>query len=131
MPSIPPSHHDLLQSPVATLATIAPDGRPQLTEVWFLAEGDSVALSLNTDRQKTKNLLARPGCSLFILDLANPQRYIELRGDAEISPDADGAFVDKVGKKYGVNLRDYDQPGEERVVVRIIPHRINAVNMGG
>jgi PPOX class probable F420-dependent enzyme len=131
MPSIPPSHHDLLQSPVATLATIAPDGRPQLTEVWFLAEGDSVALSLNTDRQKTKNLMARPGCSLFILDLANPQRYIELRGDAEISPDADGAFVDKVGKKYGVNLRDYDQPGEERVVVRIIPHRINAVNMGG
>ena len=131
MPSIPPSHHALLQSPVATLATIAPDGRPQLTEVWFLAEGDSVALSLNTDRQKTKNLLARPGCSLFILDLANPQRYIELRGDAGISPDADGAFVDKVGKKYGVNLRDYDQPGEERVVVRIIPHRINAVNMGG
>jgi PPOX class probable F420-dependent enzyme len=131
MPSIPPTHQDLLQSPVATLATIAPDGRPQLTEVWFLAEGDSVALSLNTDRQKTKNLMAHPGCSLLILDLANPQRYIELRGDAEISADEDGAFVDKVGKKYGVNLRDYDQPGEERVVVRIIPHRINAVNMGG
>jgi hypothetical protein len=39
--------------------------------------------------------------------------------------------VDRVGTKYGVNLRDYDQPGDERVVVRIIPHRVNAVNMGG
>jgi PPOX class probable F420-dependent enzyme len=114
---------------VATLATIGADERPQLTEVWFLADGDSVSLSLNTDRQKTKNLMARPGCCLFILDLADPQRYLELRGDAEIT--TDDSFVDKVSKKYGVNLRDYDQPGEERVVVRIVPKRINAVNMGG
>ncbi|HWD96092.1 MAG TPA: PPOX class F420-dependent oxidoreductase [Acidimicrobiales bacterium] len=129
MPTIPSTHHDLLQSRVATLATIGADERPQLTEVWFLADGDSVSLSLNTDRQKTKNLMARPGCSLFILDLADPQRYLELRGDAEIT--TDDSFVDKVSKKYGVNLRDYDQPGEERVVVRIVPKRINAVNMGG
>jgi PPOX class probable F420-dependent enzyme len=129
MPTIPSTHHDLLQSRVATLATIGADERPQLTEVWFLADGDSVSLSLNTDRQKTKNLMARPGCCLFILDLADPQRYLELRGDAEIM--TDDSFVDKVSKKYGVNLRDYDQPGEERVVVRIVPKRINAVNMGG
>jgi PPOX class probable F420-dependent enzyme len=131
MATIPPTHLDLLQSPVGTLATIGPDGRPQLTEVWFVAEGDSVAISLNTDRQKTKNLVARSGCSFFILDLANPQRYLELRGDAEISPDDDHSFVEKVSKKYGVNVLDYDQPGEVRVVVRIVPHRINAVNMGG
>jgi PPOX class probable F420-dependent enzyme len=131
MTTIPASHHDLLQSPVATFATIGPDGRPQLSEIWFLADGDSISLSLNTSRQKTKNILARPACCLFILDIADPQRYLEIRGDAEVSADADHAFVDRVGKKYGVNLRDYDQPGDERVVVRIIPHRVNAVNMGG
>ncbi len=131
MATIPPSHYDLLESPVATLATVGPDGRPQLSEIWFLADGDSIALSLSTARQKTKNLLARPECCLFILDLADPQRYLEIRGDAEVTPDTDHAFVDRVGKKYGVNLRDYDQPGDGRVVVRIVPHRINAVNMGG
>ena len=104
MIDIPDSHHDLLQSSVATFATIGPDGRPQLTEVWFLYDNGSVALSLNSSRQKTKNLLARPQCSLLILDLAVPQRYLELRGDAEVTPD-DGSFVAKVGKKYETDLR--------------------------
>jgi PPOX class probable F420-dependent enzyme len=129
MTQVPESHRDLLESAVGTLATIGPDGRPQLSEVWFLAEDDSVALSLNTSRQKTKNLMARPQCCLFILDLAVPQRYLEIRGDAEVTPDADYAFADLVGRTYGADLRAHDRPGESRVVVRIIPHRVNAVDM--
>lgn len=108
-----------------------PDGRPQLSAVWFVADDDSIAISLNTARQKTKNLLERPACCLFILDLANPMRYLEVRGDAEVSADVDGVFVGRVNEKYGVDVRGYDQPGEERVVVRVVPHRVNAVNMGG
>ena len=114
---------------MATLATIGPDGRPQLSEVWFLFDGESVRLSLNTSRQKTKNLMARPECCLFILDLQVPQRYLELRGDAEVAPDAEYAFADQVGDKYGSDLRVHDDPGESRVVVTIAPHRINAVDM--
>jgi PPOX class probable F420-dependent enzyme len=130
MINVPDSHKDLLQSSVASLATIGPDGRPQLTEVWFLYEDGSVALSLNSNRQKTKNLVARPQCSLLILDLAVPQRYLEIRGDAEVSTD-DGSFAQRVGAKYEVDLRAYDQPSDERVVVRIVPKRINAVDMRG
>ena len=128
---IPQSHHDLLQGSVATFATIAPDGRPQLTEVWFLAEDDTVSVSMNTSRQKLKNLRERPQCCLFILDLANPQRYLEIRGDAEITADDDYSFAEKIGKKYSADLRAYDGPGDSRVVVRIVPSKINAVNMGG
>ena len=131
MPAIPPSHRDLLDGQVATLGTIGPDGRPQLSEVWFLADGDTVRLSLNTARQKTKNLQANPTASLFLLDLADPYRYLELRGDAEISPDDDYAFADRVSAKYNSDLRDHDQPGESRVVVTIHPVRVNAVNMRG
>ncbi|HEV3188368.1 MAG TPA: PPOX class F420-dependent oxidoreductase [Acidimicrobiales bacterium] len=130
MIDIPDSHQDLLQSPVATFATIGPDGRPQLSEVWFLYENGSIAISLNTGRQKAKNLMARPQCCLFILDLADPQRYLEVRGDAEVTPD-DGSFAERVGKKYETNLRAYDHPGDERVVVRIVPQRVNAVDMRG
>jgi PPOX class probable F420-dependent enzyme len=130
MINVPESHRDLLQSSVASLATIGPDGRPQLTEVWFLYENDSIALSLNSSRQKTKNLVVRPQCSLLILDLNVPQRYIEVRGDVEVTPD-DGSFVGRVGEKYGVDLSAYDQPGDQRVVVRIVPARVNAVDMRG
>ncbi len=55
--------------------------------------------------------MARPGVSLFLLDLANPYRYLEIRGDAEITPDDGYSFADRVGAKYGANLREHDQPG--------------------
>jgi PPOX class probable F420-dependent enzyme len=131
MTEIPASHRDLLDSDFATLGTIGPDGRPQLSEVWVLAEGDGVGISLNTSRQKTKNLMANPAASLFLLDLAMPYRYLELRGDAEVTPDDDYSFADQVGAKYHANLRDHDQPGQTRVKVVIRPVRINAVNMRG
>jgi PPOX class probable F420-dependent enzyme len=126
MPAIPASHRDLLDGQFATLGTVGPDGRPQLTEVWFLAEGDTVALSLNISRQKTKNLVANPAASLFLLDLANPYRYLELRGDAEISADDDYSFADQLGSKYDADLRDRDQPGDSRVKVTIRPVRVHA-----
>ena len=128
--SIPDSHRDLLEAPVATLATIGPDGRPQLSAVWFLAENDTVRVSLNTSRRKVRNLRANPACNLFILDCANPARYVEIRGDAQIEPDDDYSFAAKVGAKYGADLRQMDRPGESRVVVTIAPTRINAVDLG-
>ena len=130
MPSIPDSHRDLLDAPVATLATVGADGRPQVSAVWFLAEGDTVRVSLNTARQKAKNLMARPAVNLFVLDVANPARYLEVHGDATIAPDDDYEFADRVGAKYGgLDLRTLDQPGERRVVVTIEPVRINAVDL--
>ena len=125
MPSIPESHQDLLDAQVATLATIGPDGRPQLSEVWFLAQDGQVKISLNTSRQKTKNLTRNPAATVFILDLANPYRYLELRGDAEVVPDDDYSFAAQVGAKYGEDLRDRDRPGDTRAAVTIHPTRIN------
>src|SRR4051794_34601948 len=129
--TIPPSHKDLLDTQVASLATEGADGHPQVTPFWFLADGDTVKISLNTSRQKTKNLRANPACSLLILDLANPYRYLEIRGDATLEPDDDYVFAEKVGAKYQANLREHDRPGDTRVVVTLEPVRINAVNMSG
>jgi PPOX class probable F420-dependent enzyme len=128
---IPASHRDLLEARVATFATAGVDGYPQLSEVWFLAEDDTIRLSLNSSRQKTKNIVRHPACTLFILDLANSARYLELRADALVEPDDDYRFADKVGAKYGSDLRAHDKPGESRVVVTLNPHKVNAVNMGG
>jgi PPOX class probable F420-dependent enzyme len=126
-PEIPDSHKDLLSAQVGVLGTIGASGRPQMSGTWFLAEGETVKISLNTTRQKVKNLQANPKVSFLILDPGNPYKYVELRGDAEIAPDDDYAFADKVGAKYGgSDLRERDQPGESRVVVTIKPARVVA-----
>jgi PPOX class probable F420-dependent enzyme len=131
MTTFPESHADLLEAQVASFATIDSDGFPQVTEVWFLHEDGELKLSLNGSRAKTKNLMARPECSLFLLDLANPYRYLEVRGRARVESDDDYAFANKVGAKYNADLKAYDGPGDSRVVVTINPVKIHPVNMGG
>ena len=126
-PEIPDSHKGLLGAQVGVLGTIGASGRPQLSATWFLAEGDTVKISLNTARQKVKNLQADPKVSFLILDPSNPYKYVELRGDAEVTPDDDYEFASKFGAKYGgADLRDRDEPGDSRVVVTIKPARVVA-----
>jgi len=128
--TFPDSHRDLLEAKFATLATLGKDGGPQLTEVWFLFEDGEVKVSLNDSRLKTKNLVARPRCSLFILDLENPFRYLDVRGTARVEPDDDYAFAKRVGAKYDADLSDHDGPDDKRVVVTIEPTNVFAVDMG-
>lgn len=126
MATVPASHRDLLQTDVAVLATIGSDGYPHVTALWFLADDEGVVrLSLSTSRQKVKNLQKHPEATIFILDPTNPYRTLEIRARAEIQPDPDYAFADKVGQKYHTDLRQIDQPGESRVVVTLHPVKYN------
>jgi PPOX class probable F420-dependent enzyme len=119
MAKIPDSFQDLLSAEFATLATVGKWGGPHQSIVWFLAEGDDVKLSLNTSRLKTDNLARNPACSLLIADPKNSYRYLELRGKATLEPDPDYTFANKVGAKYGSDIRQHDKPGDKRVVVTI------------
>ena len=128
MTAIPETHRDILdKAPVGIVATVGPDGIPQVTANWFLAEEDgTVRMSLNTTRQKVKNLMRRPESTLFFMDPVNPYRTLEIRGRAEIEPDPDYVFADRIGAKYGGDdLRTRDQPGETRVVVTFVPAKVN------
>lgn len=124
---IPESHKDLLTAPVAVLATNGADGFPQVSALWFMYDDDGgLRISLNTTRQKVKNMQKRPEVSFFILDPANPYRTLEIRARAEISPDTTGEFATKLGSKYGgVDVRSNDRPGETRVVVTLNPIKVN------
>jgi PPOX class probable F420-dependent enzyme len=126
----PTSHRDLLDAPVATIGTIGPDGRPHLSAVWFLYDDDQLKLSLHASRQKTKNLRRNPAVSLFILDLHNPLRYLEIRGDAELAADDDYSFARRIGAKYGgADLRHMDGDDQRRMVVTIDPTKVVAVDL--
>ena len=126
--SLPAQFRDLLtQSGVAILTTNGADGYPQTTALWFLFEEaeETIKLSLNTARQKVKNMERDPKVSIFFIDLQNPYRTLEVRGRASITPDPEYAFADRIGARYGANLRENDRPGESRVVVTIRPEKTN------
>jgi PPOX class probable F420-dependent enzyme len=124
---IPESHRDLLAAPVGVLATHGADGWPQVSALWFLyEEEEGLRLSLNTTRQKVKNLRKRPEVTFFVLDPANPYRTIEIRAEAEVRQDTNGEFALKLGGKYeGFDVRANDKPGETRVVVVLHPVKVN------
>ena len=122
MTDVPASHRDLLDAQVGTFGTIGDDGLPQLSEVWFLYEDGDLRISLNTSRAKTKNLDARPECSLLILDLENPYRYLEVRGVVEeIVPDPTGAFYLHLNDRYTGPLTEPPVDKADRVILVVRP----------
>jgi PPOX class probable F420-dependent enzyme len=126
---IPETHRDLLDAQFAVFGTIDGSGSPQLTMIWFMYANGAFRLSLNDSRAKTRNIRARPQCSLLIPDVSNPYRYLEVRGRARLDDDADGAFVALVKDKYGADVTEYDQPGEKRLAVTVEPDKVYAVDM--
>lgn len=120
MNTIPESHRDIIENaPVAVLGTIGPHGEPQITALWFIYEDGVLRMSINTSRQKLKNLQRNPAASAFFIDMDAEQRTVELRGTVTLEPDPDYAFARKVGEKYGADMRQIDNPGESRMVVTL------------
>ena len=122
--TIPASHADLLESKaLAHVATIGPDGAPQNNPVWFGFDGTHVLFSQTTGRQKYKNLKKSPQVALSIVDEANPYRYLEIRGTvASIVNDENNAFIDSMAQKYmGQPQYPWHQPGDHRVIVKVLP----------
>ena len=126
MSQFPDSHRDLLEAEVGILSTVGDTGIPHTTAVWFLHDDEDGELKswLSDARQKVKNLMKRPEFSFFILDVANPARYLAVRGRTELAPDPDCVFGERVGKKYHVDVRRLLQEGETRYVVTFKPLRI-------
>jgi PPOX class probable F420-dependent enzyme len=127
----PASHRDLLETSTAMLATIGPDGTPQVTAIAFTyyEADDLIKISLNDSRQKARNLRRNPRATLFILDPENRFRTLEVRARAELSPDPDFAFAKIAGGRYGKDFHDNDLPGQTRSIVVFHPERIVATDL--
>lgn len=123
---IPESHRDLLdKKALAHLATLMPDGRPQVTPVWCDFDGTCVRINSAKGRRKDGNMRRDPRVSLSLCDPDNPYRYLEIRGHVvEITEDGGDAHIDQLAHKYlGVDAYPYRQAGEVRVIYRIAADR--------
>jgi PPOX class probable F420-dependent enzyme len=129
--TIPEKYRDLFSKRAfASLATVMPDGSPQVTPVWCDLEGDLVIINSAKGRQKDRNLRRDPRVALAIIDPDNPYRYLEIRGKVvEITEQGAPAHIDKMAKKYlDADKYPYGQPGEVRVMYKIQPE--HATMMG-
>ena len=129
--AIPSSHADLFQKKsFASLATLMPDGKPQVTPVWVEYDGHHVIINTAEGRQKDKNLQRDKRVALSLMDPDNPYRYIEVRGKVvERTLNGADANIDALAKKYlGKDKYPFRQPNEVRVIYKIEPQ--HATTMG-
>ena len=126
--AIPEKYRDLFNKRAfASLATLMPDGRPQVTPVWCDVEGDYVVFNSAKGRQKDRNVRRDPRVAMAIVDPDNPYRYLEVRGRiSEITQDGADQLIDKLAKKYlDQDKYPFAQPGEQRVIYKIDPEKVS------
>jgi PPOX class probable F420-dependent enzyme len=128
--TIPSAYLDLFEKRAfAVLATLMPDGSPQVTPVWCDFDGTHVLVNSARGRVKDRNMRRDPRVALVILDPDNPYRYLEVRGRVvEITEDGAEEHIDRLAQKYlGVERYPYRQPGEVRVLYKIRPERVSGL----
>ncbi|MGY0492680.1 PPOX class F420-dependent oxidoreductase [Streptomyces sp. WG-D5] len=119
----------LLDSKVfIAVATIQPDGSPQVSPVWAKRDGDDVLFSTTVDRRKTKNLNADPRVTVMVQPADNPYAYAEIRGTAEITTEGGQELIDELSVKYtGKKYAEFNPASgqdAERVVVRVRARKV-------
>ncbi len=124
MKSIPESHHDLLKDEKKAflyLATLMPDGSPQVTPVWFNTDGEYILINTAKGRVKDLNMRTRPQVAVCIQDPSNPYRYLQIRGKViEFTTNGADDHIDALTLKYrGMPKYPSRQPGEVRVMYKI------------
>ncbi|MEU5077952.1 MULTISPECIES: PPOX class F420-dependent oxidoreductase [Streptomyces] len=118
-----------LDTPVfVTVATIQPDGSPQLSPVWVARDGDDILFSTTVGRRKERNLRRDPRVTVLLQPFDAPYTYAEIRGTAQITTEGGQELIDELSRKYtGKDYADFNPASKDdaqRVVVRITPRKV-------
>jgi PPOX class probable F420-dependent enzyme len=112
----------------ATVATVQPDGAPQLSVVWVKRDGDDLLISTTVGRRKEQNLSRDPRVTVLVNPPENPYTYAEIRGTATITTEGGAELIDELSLKYtGKHYADFNPASADdaqRVVVRVTPRKV-------
>ncbi len=113
----------------AHLATLMPDGSPQVTPVWVDFDGTHIIVNTARGRQKDRNLRRDGRVAIEIQDPDNPYRYVEIRGRvAEITEQGADESIDRLAFKYtGSPKYQFRRAGEQRVIYKIEPEKVSGI----
>ena len=131
MATIPEAYLDLLtqKKAFADLATLMPDGTPQVTPVWFDYTGGVIRVNSAKGRTKVRNMKEGAPVALSIVDPENPYRYLQVRGKVtRVIEEGAGSHIDSLAKKYlGKDKYPWSKPGDVRVTFEITPGAVQAM----
>ena len=122
--AIPKNFEDLFHKKTfAALATVMPDGTPQVTPVWVDYDGSHVIVNSARGRQKDKNMKVGAPVALSLVDPDDAYRYLQVRGRvSEATEKGADEHIDRMAKKYlGQDKYPFRQPGEVRVLYKVTP----------
>ena len=103
----------------AVLATVNPDGSPQTSVMWVGHDGNDLLFSTVEGRVKHRNMVRDPRVSMTVIESADPENYVELRGVVSMTPDVGRRFDTQLSWKYDGTDPGEDRPGAVRVIARI------------
>ncbi|CAN5414388.1 PPOX class F420-dependent oxidoreductase [soil metagenome] len=123
MKQIPDGYENLLDRPLyGHLATIRPDGTPQVNVMWFDWDGELLRFTHTSKRQKYRNVTAHPEVAMSIADPDNPYKFLEVRGVVEeIVPDPTGEFYLRLNDRYDGPLTEPPADAPDRVILVVRP----------
>jgi PPOX class probable F420-dependent enzyme len=112
---------ELLQRPnLAIVATVRPDGTPQLTPTWVDTDGEHVLINTAEGRWKPRYLRRDPRISVTVVDREVPYNWVSVTGTAELTHEGAEEHIHKLSHKY--RGKDYDSPKDpQRILVTITP----------
>src|ERR1700712_1760084 len=121
--SLPEGLLDLLRKPSPCfIATLMPDGSPQLTETWVTTDGENVVLNIVDGMQKARNITRDPRVAINVADPDDVNRYYAVRGRV-VSTTTEGGreSIDEISQKYlGIPYPNFSgNPNETRVLITI------------
>src|SRR2546426_2771595 len=128
--NIPDQYKDLFSKPAfANLATLMPDGSPQVSPVWCDFDGTHILVNSAKGRVKDKNMRRDKRVALSIMDPENAYRHLAVRGEVvEITEQGADAHIDKLAKKYlGKDKYPFRGSGEVRVIYKIRPNKVTTM----
>ncbi|HEX2179281.1 MAG TPA: PPOX class F420-dependent oxidoreductase [Actinomycetota bacterium] len=110
------------------LATLEPDGSPQVTPVWIDVDDEHILINTAKGRKKVRNIERDPRVSVEVADQENPYSMLSVKGRVvDITPNGADAHIDAMAKKYlGQDSYPFRQPGEERIILKIQPEKVIA-----
>ena len=114
----------------AHLATLMPDGSPQVAPVWVDLEGDRILVGTGEGSLKARNTKRDARVALSLVAYDNPYVEAQLRGRvAERWTDSDFKIMDRISRKYIRKEFPMRDNGDKRVVLVIEIERARFVKL--
>ena len=87
---------------LAHIALTRPDGRPHLTPICFILDGDELAFALSPGSVKGKNLAHDQRIALCVSDERQPYSFVTIEGEARVSaePDQITRIAEGIANRY-------------------------------